>query len=465
MLGAERERSPRGPTRYAISRADSIKSTFHLFMSEEIEEVVLQMTNTEGRRVYGDKWDEMDKTQLEGYLGLLILAGVYKSSKESTFSLWHAQSGRAIFCATMQLKTFHILSRVICFDDRDTRPTRRARDKLAAIREVWDKWLCRLPLMYNPGTDVTVDERLVPFRGRCAFKQYMPSKPGKYGIKIWVACDAQTSYAWNMQMYTGKPVDGQPEKNQGQRVVLEVTEGLRGHTITCDNFFTSYALGQELLKRKMAMVGTVRKNRPELPPVLLATREREKFSSQFVFTDTHALVSYCPKKRRNVLLMSTLHRDTAVSSMEEKKPQIVLDYNKNKGGVDNLDKVTSVYSCKRMTARWPLVVFYNMLDVSAYNSFILWREINPTWNQGKCHKRRLFLEELGRELVTPLINRRQVLPRTPASASLVMEVQQGAMTTVPAPPHKAAPPLPSPARKRCRFCVGDKKTSTTCHKS
>ncbi|XP_041792004.1 piggyBac transposable element-derived protein 4-like [Chelmon rostratus] len=464
MLGAERERSPRGPTRYAISRADSIKSTFHLFMSEEIEEVVLQMTNKEGRRVYGDKWDEMDKTQLEGYLGLLILAGVYKSSKESTFSLWHAQSGRAIFRATMPLKTFHILSRVIRFDDRDTRPTRRARDKLAAIREVWDKWLCRLPLMYNPGTDVTVDERLVPFRGRCAFKQYMPSKPGKYGIKIWVACDAQTSYAWNMQMYTGKPVDGQPEKNQGQRVVLEVTEGLRGHTITCDNFFTSYALGQELLKRKMAMVGTVRKNRPELPPVLLATREREKFSSQFVFTDTHALVSYCPKKRRNVLLMSTLHRDTAVSSMEDKKPQIVLDYNKNKGGVDNLDKVTSVYSCKRMTARWPLVVFYNMLDVSAYNSFILWREINPTWNQGKCHKRRLFLEELGRELVTPLINRRQVLPRTPASASLVMEVQQGAMTTAAAPPHKAAPPLPSPARKRCRFCVGDKKTSTTCHK-
>lgn len=127
-------------------------------------------------------------------------------------------------------------------------------------------------------------------------------------------------------------------------------------------------------------------------------------------------------------------------------------------------QVTSVYSCKRMTARWPLVVFYNMLDVSAYNSFILWREINPTWNQGKCHKRRLFLEELGRELVTPLINRRQVLPRTPASASLVMEVQQGAMTTAAAPPHKAAPPLPSPARKRCRFCVGDKKTSTTCHK-
>ncbi|KAK3541436.1 hypothetical protein QTP86_025571, partial [Hemibagrus guttatus] len=222
-----------------------------------------------------------------------------------------------------------------------------------------------------------------------------------------------TSYAWNMQVYTGKPADGQPEKNQGQRVVLEVTEGLRGHIITCDNF-----------SRPMSLA-----------------RSCEGGS--------------CPW-RRNVLLMSTLHRDTAVSATEDKKPQIILDYNKNKGGVDNLDKVTSVYNRKRMTARWPLTVFFNMIDVSAYNSFVLWREMDPSWNQGKCHKRRLFLEELGRELVTP--KQRQDLPRTPASASLVMEVQQGASTSA------AAPPRPSPKRRRCQFCTNDTKASTKCHK-
>lgn len=46
-------------------------------------------------------------------------------------------------------------------------------------------------------------------------------------------------------------------KNQGMRVVLDVTEGLRGHNETCNNFFTSYELGQQLLKRKITMVGTV----------------------------------------------------------------------------------------------------------------------------------------------------------------------------------------------------------------
>jgi hypothetical protein len=71
----------------------------------------------------------------------------------------------------------------------------------------------------------------------------MPSKPLKYGIKIWVACDTQSSYACKMQVYTGIPASGGPEKNQGMRVVLDVTDGLREHNVTCDNFLISYELG------------------------------------------------------------------------------------------------------------------------------------------------------------------------------------------------------------------------------
>jgi len=35
-------------------------------------------------------------------------------------------------------------------------------------------------------TTVCVDKQLALFRGRCPFKVYIPSKPGKYEIKIWV---------------------------------------------------------------------------------------------------------------------------------------------------------------------------------------------------------------------------------------------------------------------------------------
>ena len=289
-----------GPTRMAVTRVTDIKSAFELVMPNSIQKIILEMTNLEGRRVFGEKWKELDKTHLDAYLGLLILAGVYKSKDESTASLWGAETGRAIFRATMSLETFHIFSRVIRFDNRETRAGRRERDKLAAVRTVWDKWVEQLPLLYNPGPNITVDERLVAFRGRCPFRQYMPSKPAKYGIKIWAACDAKTSYALNMQVYTGKAVGGAPEKNQGSRVVLDMAHGLRGHNITCDNFFTNYNLGQELLKRKLTMVGTVRKNRVELPAELLVIKNRAAQSSMFAFTDTTALVSYCPKKGKNL---------------------------------------------------------------------------------------------------------------------------------------------------------------------
>ena len=128
-----------------------------------------------------------------------------------------------------------------------------------------------------------------------------------------------------------------------------------------------------------------------------------------------------------------------------------------------LVQVTSAYSCKSMTAHWPLVIFFNQIDVSAYNAFVLWMMINPNWNRKKCQKRRMFLLELARELVQPLISRRKVLPHTPASASLVAEIQQGPSTSAAAPPRPPAVPL-NPPRKRCSFCKTDSKVCTTCHK-
>ncbi|XP_067108275.1 LOW QUALITY PROTEIN: piggyBac transposable element-derived protein 4-like [Osmerus mordax] len=474
------ERTPRGPTAYAVSHAHDIVSAFLLFVTPQIERVILDVTNREGYLKRGEEWKAMDATDLRAYIGLLILAGVYKSRGEAAASLWDAQSSRAIFRATMQLKLFYTYS--IRFDDRGTRAARRATDKLAAIREVWDMWVERLPRLYDPGPEVTVDEQLLAFRGRCPFKQYMPSKPAKYAIKSWVLCDAKSSYAWKMQVYTGKQMDGVPERNQGMRVLLDVTEGLKDRNVTCDNFFTSYELGRELMAtRNMTVVGTVRKNRAELLSELLTTKTRRVLSSQFAFTPTTTLVSYLAKKNKNVLLMSTRHTDAEISYRNNGKPTIVLDYNLNKGGVDNLDKVITAYSCKRKTARWPLVIFSNIVDVSSYNAFVIWREVNPNWMPRKRNKRRFFLEQLGRALVTPLIERRRCLPRTGAAVAVVKDLrmascrdpppqrrpgEDGAAAAAAAASSSAGPtsPVPASKRKRCRVCPvkKDRKTFTVC---
>jgi hypothetical protein len=154
-------------------------------------------------------------------------------------------------------------------------------------------------------------------------------------------------------------------------------------------------LSQQLLKRKITIVGTIRKNKPELPLALLTTRGREAFSSKFAFTPTTTLISYLPKRNKNVVLLSTLHKTAEISDREDRKPAIILDYNNNKGVMENLDKVIGTYSCRRMTACWPLVIFHNIIDVSSYNAFLIWKKINPTWIPDKRNKMRVFLKKRG----------------------------------------------------------------------
>lgn len=146
-------------------------------------------------------------------------------------------------------------------------------------------------------------------------------------------------------------------------------------------FFTSHKLGQELLKRKLSMVGTIRKNKSELPAQLLTMKNRSVKSSKFVYTADTSLVSYVSKKGKNVVLMSTLHRDGRICDQEHQKPEVIMDYNATKGGVDNMDKLVKAYSCKRRTLRWPLVIFFDMLDISAYNAFV-WMPLAHRVEQG-----------------------------------------------------------------------------------
>ena len=133
-----------GVTRFAVTRVSDIKTCFDLFLPLSLKKVIIAMTNLEGKKVHGNKWKDIDETYLVAYSGVLLLAGVYRSSNEASESLWDASTGRNIFRATMSLRTFQMISRVLRFDNRDTRAKS---DKLAPIRDVWERWVQLLPLI------------------------------------------------------------------------------------------------------------------------------------------------------------------------------------------------------------------------------------------------------------------------------------------------------------------------------
>lgn len=101
-----------------------------------------------------------------------------------------------------------------------------------------------------------------------------------------------------------------------------------------------------------------------------------------------------------------MHQDSVISQEEHKKPEIILDYNATKGGVDNLDKLVRTYSSKRKTKRWPMVVFFNTLDIGAYNALVIWLALHPDWQKNNKARRRIFLRELSYQLTQTNMERR-----------------------------------------------------------
>ena len=45
---------------------------------------------------------------------------------------------------------------------------------------------------------------MVKWKGRLSFKQFIPSKRHRFGIKFLVLCDVQTGYVQDIIVYTGK---------------------------------------------------------------------------------------------------------------------------------------------------------------------------------------------------------------------------------------------------------------------
>jgi Transposase IS4 len=104
-----------------------------------------------------------------------------------------------------------------------------------------------------------------------------------------------------------------------------------------------------------------------------------------------SLVSHVPKKGRQVTLLSSMHHDTAVSEEAHKKTEMISYYNKTKYGVDRMDQMVPNYACKRKINRWSMTFFFNMIDVAGIAASVVWITKNPSWNEDKSHRRRLFL--------------------------------------------------------------------------
>lgn len=122
---------------------------------------------------------------------LLVTAVAQKVNRESIHFLWTKKSlfTRPVFPVSIEDDRFVDILRFIRFDDLTTRIVQRKLDKMAAFRNVFEKLVGNCKEHYSSNSYLTIDKKLVAFRGKCLFRVYMKSKPAKYGIKIWAIVD------------------------------------------------------------------------------------------------------------------------------------------------------------------------------------------------------------------------------------------------------------------------------------
>ena len=77
--------------------------------------------------------------------------------------------------------------------------------------------------------DISIDESLFWWKERLSWKQYIPKRRSRFGLKAFVLSKGSTNYVWNIILYAG--IDMLPNENidsdyHGAKVVVTLMEDL-----------------------------------------------------------------------------------------------------------------------------------------------------------------------------------------------------------------------------------------------
>ena len=155
-------------------------------------------------------------------------------------------------------------------------------DRAFKVRPIINDFNDSFQAAREPCKHQSIDEHMVKFKGHNAMKQYIKSKPIKWGFKMWCRCDSRTGYLYEFDLYTGKKVDA--EQGLGEGVVHMLTNSIKDLfcEVYIDNFFNSPSLQYSLLEKGIYSCGTVRSNRKFMPKTLATDKSMKRGDIDYV---------------------------------------------------------------------------------------------------------------------------------------------------------------------------------------
>lgn len=425
-----------GPTRRGERRQASALEYFELFFDHHVWNLLLTMTNLNAQRkraagTDGGAWKDVTLEELKAFFGLNIAMGIVKLPEAKMYWQQKWLTNVPAFGEVMpRNRFFQILRYLHVSDDAAIVPAGQpGYDKLHKIKPLLELLFPNLEKAYNLHKNISIDECMIPWRGRLSFRQFIASKPIRFGIKVWVLADSESKYIYRQQLYIGRNPGERAEAGLATRVVKELCTGLEGfgHHLYTDNFYTSVDLYQYLFENSIYACGTIKGSRKNFPKEILfeGTRGLARGTYQWRMCGPLLAVGWLDNKA--VYFLSTIHppefprRANAEARVVRRRgageggesgdvpcPPLLKDYNNYMGGVDQADQMLRYYTCIRKTVKWYGRVLFHEVEVAIHNAFV----IECHEREGTNRPRRVALD-FRYELAEGLIGNSRTQPKTP----------------------------------------------------
>lgn len=311
---------------------------------------------------------------------------------------------------TMTCNRFQKLTQYFHVADRAAEPAhgQPGYDKLYKVRPVIEHVTQSFAESYILSREVAIDEAMVRYTGRLSIRQYMPAKPIKRGIKIWMLCDSNTAYLNRFSVYLGRQTNN-TEYGLGHNVVMNLTSNLQqSHRhVYFDNFFTGVPLMTSLLANGLYACGTVRCNRKEFPDELKKPRDVKNRGDSKVL-QRGPLVATVWKDKKLVYHLSTLSDAATIVPCTRRvgahripllQPQSCQQYNQYMGGVDLHDQYRMKYEVGRNSKKWWKYLFWFLVNCAIVNAFILYKHSSRRVTKKKRFSHLDFRLEVIRDII------------------------------------------------------------------
>ena len=355
-----------------------------LFITRYLFCFIAEQTNIYAEQRLRDKtsasasaWIPVTAKDIAQYLGLVILMGVVR--KPSLRDYWSTNDLllTPIFIRTMTCRRFLQIATFFHVTNNVEIPDNVA-DPLVRVRSVLEYFRSRFRDVYTPSRELSIDEGMLPWKGKLRFKVYNPAKPTKYGIKFYIIAEARSGYVSFFEAYSGT-------YSSTRDTVFSLLGDLKGcgYHVYMDNYYNSVALSKELYGEGIHTCGTLRLPRGG-PKVLQNLAKTKVMRDEVHFRRNDETFVIIWMDATLVKLVTNIHNaDTEIYERRQRgrrdlvqlnRPKAISDYNTYMGGVDHFDQMIKYYQFTRRTSKWTKKFVIYLFQMALFNAFALYRK-------------------------------------------------------------------------------------------